>query len=225
MTVKLQKYLASAGLCSRRKCEDLILAGKVKVNKKTATIGQRINPVSDIVQYKNKTVYLPEFKYYAFYKPQGVICSLSSSQGKSLKPFLRKIEEKVFPVGRLDKDSEGLLLLTNDGDWANELAHPTHDHEKEYEVVVSKPIPPHVLRAFKKGLLLRGKRLRSVKFSDLSQDRKKVNLVLKQGINRQIRRMFDKYDIEVKSLKRIRIDKFLLGNLKPGQLKPINVNK
>jgi len=222
MSEKLQKYLAAAGIGSRRQCEEYIARGKVKVNGQTATVGQRIDPEADQIYFRNKRIKpSPVHAYYAFYKPSGVISSLTSSQGKALDKFLKKIPEKVFPVGRLDKNSEGLLLLTNDGEWANCLAHPSHDHEKEYIVRTNKPVPDHVLKSFAKGMLLNGKRLRSVKYSNFLKNRKQVNLILKQGIKRQIRRMFQKHNIEVTYLKRIRIDKHELGRLKPGQIRSI----
>jgi len=220
MSEKLQKYLASAGIASRRKAEELIAKGFIKINGKVAKIGDRVGP-GDKVTYKGKSVKAEKHVYYAFYKPRGVITSLASQQGKSLKPFLKTVPEKVFPVGRLDKDSEGLLILTNDGDWANQMAHPSHDHEKEYIVQLNKPITDDIIKSFEKGLRLDNRRLRSVKVKSVSQNNKLVTLILKQGLKRQIRRMFEKYKIQVTYLKRVRVHKYKLNTLKPGQLKQI----
>jgi len=220
MSEKLQKYLASAGIASRRKAEELITKGLIKVNGRVAKIGDRIEP-GDKVTFRGKPVKVEEHAYYAFYKPRGVITSLASQQGKSLKFFLKKIPEKVFPVGRLDKDSEGLLILTNDGDWANQLAHPSHDHEKEYIVQLNKPITDEIIKSFQKGLRLDNRRLRPVRVKSVSENKKLVTLILKQGLKRQIRRMFEKYRIRVTYLKRVRVHKYLLNTLKPGQFKKI----
>lgn len=220
MSEKLQKFLASAGIASRRKAEEIIAQGKVKINGEVATIGDRVDD-DDRVIYKNKVVRPQTHVYLAFYKPRGYITSLSSKQGKSITPFIKKMPGKVFPVGRLDKDSEGLLLLTNDGDWANELAHPSHDHEKEYIVQLNAPITEEIIKDFSKGMRLDGRKLRPVRVKSTTKNKKLVTLVLKQGLNRQIRRMFEAKKIKVTYLKRVRVRGYHLGDLEPGQYKNI----
>lgn len=220
MSDKLQKFFASSGIASRRKSEELITQGKIKVNGEVAKIGDRVD-ADDKVTYKNKVVTPQKHVYYAFYKPRGYITSLTSSQGESILPFLKNISAKVFPVGRLDKDSEGLLLLTNDGDWANELAHPSHDHEKEYIVQLNAPITDEIIKDFSKGMRLDGRKLRPVRVKSTTKNKKLVTLVLKQGLNRQIRRMFETKKIKVTYLKRIRVRGYQLGDLKPGKFKTI----
>lgn len=222
MSQKLQKFLSLAGVASRRKAETLIKKGLIKVNGKPAHLGQRIEE-GDRVTYRGKDVKTIEKKvYYAFYKPRGMITTMVCSQGPTIAKVLRNIPLKVFAVGRLDKDSEGLLLITNDGEWANKIMHPSNDHEKEYVVTLDKPINDDIKKAFEKGLRLNKQtKLRPVKVAAISKDGKKVVLILKQGINRQIRRMFAKFGITVNELKRVRVGRYKLGNLKPGQFKDI----
>ena len=218
-TEKIQKFVANAGICSRRKCEDLVREGKIKINDRKAKIGDRVSK-NDKIYYRGKLICADqEMAYYVFYKPRGVISSMTSRQGKSIKDFITDIPGKVYPVGRLDKESEGLILLTNDGEWANKIMHPSQSHEKEYIVRTNDPIDREILEDFKRGIRVDGVKLRPVRSKNIEKNQ--VNLILKQGINRQIRKMFEKYGLEIVYLKRIRVDKYKLGNLNPGKYKKV----
>lgn len=214
--VRLQKFLSEAGFCSRRHGEELILAGSVSVNGVIITkLGTKIDPEKDIVEIggnrveaKNKLIYI------ALNKPKGYITTCSRERGKIVLDLI-DISERVYPVGRLDKDSRGLLLITNDGRLHNILSHPSFDHEKEYEVHVAWPISDEALDKMTSGIHLLGNKTRTAEIKRISQDQ--FRIVLKEGRNRQIRRMVEKVGNRVKELKRVRISNVKLGNLKEGR--------
>lgn len=213
--MRLQKFLSEAGFCSRRHGEDLILAGRVSVNGVIITkLGTKIDPEKDIVEVggnrieaKNKLIYI------ALNKPKGYITTCSRERGKIVLDLI-DIPERVYPVGRLDKDSSGLLLLTNDGRLHNILSHPSFDHEKEYEVLVAWPISDEALDKMTSGIHLLGNRTRPAQIKRITPSQ--FRIVLKEGRNRQIRRMVEKVENRVKELKRIRISNVRLGSLKEG---------
>jgi 23S rRNA pseudouridine2605 synthase/23S rRNA pseudouridine2604 synthase len=216
-TMRLQKYLSRAGICSRRKGEAHILAGRVRVNKKVVTqLGSRVDPHSDIVEFDDRRVVLipsDRVVYIALHKPKGYVTSCSQEDEKLVLELVN-IAERVYPVGRLDKDSSGLLLLTNNGELHHRLSHPSFDHEKEYLVTVSAKISDTALKKMTKGVVLRGRRTRPAKIERLSA--RKFRIVLKQGRNRQIRRMVRHIGRRVHRLKRIRIANVHLGPLPEG---------
>lgn len=214
--VRLQKFLADAGLCSRRRGEQWIRDGRVAVNGRVVTeLGTRIDPALDqvlvdgrVVRPRERTVYL------ALNKPKGVVTSCEQA-GVAVVADLVDVPERVFPVGRLDKDSTGLVLLTNDGRIHHRLLHPSFDHEKEYEVSVEGAITDGALRKMAGGLPLMGGKTRPARIRRLSDNR--FRIVLKEGKNRQIRRMVRKVGARVTALRRIRIANIRLGRLAPGQ--------
>ncbi|MFA6594028.1 MAG: pseudouridine synthase [Candidatus Buchananbacteria bacterium] len=218
--IRLNKYIAQAGVCSRRKADELIKAGKVKVN------GQNVNDLGLVINENNDTVELAGKKlaaetkkiYLALNKPAGYITSSTDSQGKSVLDLV-KIKQRIYPVGRLDKDSRGLLILTNDGDFAYRLTHAKFGHEKEYEVELDRPLDKTDAQKIERGLILDGKKLQPVKI--VKQRGDQVTLILKEGVNRQIRRMAEQLGYEVKDLKRVRIGKLKLGGLKEGEYKEV----
>ncbi len=214
--MRLQKFLSAAGVCSRRKGEEYIRAGRVQVNGAAVTeLGSKVDPEADRVAVDGKPVSLTEtLVYIALNKPKGVVTSCDHP-GKRIVIDLVKIPQRIFPVGRLDKDSVGLLLLTNDGPLHHQLSHPSHDHEKEYEVTVEKPISDGALRAMSRGMQILGSKTRPAHVTRLSPDR--FRIVLKEGKNRQIRRMVQKVGGEVAELKRIRIANIRLGDLPQGK--------
>lgn len=214
--MRLNKFIAQAGICSRRKADELIVGGQIKVNGKVVTeLGTVVDELSDEVYFSKRRVALATQKaYFALNKPVGYITSSTSAQGKSVLELVKGITERVFPVGRLDKDSCGLIILSDDGDLAYRLTQAKFDTEKEYEVTLDRPLADRDIKAFESGLDLDGERLRPIKVA--GRRGKKVNLILKQGVNRQIRRMAELRGYEVLELKRIRIGKLLLGNLKEG---------
>ena len=213
--IRLQKFLSAAGVCSRRKGEEYITAGRVAVNGSiVAELGTRIDPAADLVQVDGKPVETSHpHVYIALHKPQGYVTSCSHP-GEKIVIDLVDIPQRVYPIGRLDKDSTGLLLLTNDGSLHHRLSHPSFDHEKEYEVTTVQNIADGALRKLAEGLPLMGTKTRPAKVRRLSE--KKFRIVLKEGRNRQIRRMVRKVGGQVARLKRIRVGNVKLGRLAPG---------
>lgn len=214
--MRLQKYLSAAGVCSRRKGEDYIVAGRVSVNGKTVTeLGSRVDPDRDAVAVDGTPISLSvERIYIALNKPKGVVSSCEQKHSKTVIDLV-DIAERVYPVGRLDKDSTGLLILTNDGQLHQRLAHPSFDHEKEYDVTVASPITDGALRKIADGMPLMGSRTRPAVVKRVGPRRFRV--VLKEGRNRQIRRMVRKLGNQVTRLERLRTANIRLGRLSPGQ--------
>jgi 23S rRNA pseudouridine2605 synthase len=220
MKTKIQKFIADSGYCSRRKAEQLILEKKVKVNRKLATIGMRVDSKDTVVVEGKVIIPQKEFLYIALNKPQGYVCTNKENPGEKNIYSLLNIEERLFVVGRLDKDSRGLVLLTNDGDFAYKLTHPSFSHEKEYEILLSKDVSKEAEEKLKEGVDIKEKT--PAKIKDIKKIKpKKYKVVLTEGKRRQIRRMFEVFGITVLDLKRIRIDKYELKGLKEKQWKVI----
>lgn len=213
--VRIQKYLSAAGVCSRRKAESYMRQGRVRVNGSTVKEpGTKIDPEKDRVEVDGRLVSVPTEKIYvALNKPKGYVTSCDHP-GQPLVVDLVDLPRRVYPIGRLDKDSIGLLLLTNDGRLHHQLSHPSFDHEKEYEVTVQHPIADGVLRRLAQGVDLEGVKTRRARVKRLSGRR--FRIVLKEGRNRQIRRMVSKMGHKVMRLKRIRMANVRLGNLPSG---------
>jgi pseudouridine synthase len=213
--IRLQKFLSKAGICSRRKGEEYIKAGLIKVNNTVVTeLGTKIDPVNDRVEFQGEAV-IPknDLVYIAINKPKGYVTSCSQP-GEKIVLYLIDIPQRVYPIGRLDKDSTGLLILTNDGDLHHRLLHPSFDHEKEYDVTVSKPITDGALKNIAGGMPMMGTKTRPAKITRISSRR--FLIVLKEGRNRQIRRMVRKTGSHVTRLKRVRISKIRLNRLEEG---------
>ncbi len=213
--MRLQKFLSRAGICSRRKGEEYIQAGWVKVNGKIVTeLGIKVDPERDAVEVDSDVIRSDSAPIYiALNKPKGYVSSCDQQNEKIVLDLL-DISERVYPVGRLDKESTGLLLLTNDGHLHHRLSHPSFNHEKEYEVTVAKPLPEGALRKLAKGLPRMGTRTRPARVKRISARR--FGIVLQEGKNRQIRRMIRKVGNQVTHLKRIRIANIKMGNLPSG---------
>jgi len=214
--IRLQKYLSQAGYCSRRKGERHIVNGDVTVNGEVATqLGIRVNPVSDRVAVCGQPITARSKRIYiALNKPAGYISSCKHANARIVLDLI-DIRERIYPVGRLDKDSTGLLLLTNDGALHQQLSHPSNDHEKEYEVTVARPISDGALRKMAAGLRLNGVRTRAAKIKRTAPQQ--FRIILQEGRNRQIRRMVAKVGSKVVRLKRIRIANLKLGRLQEGR--------
>jgi 23S rRNA pseudouridine2605 synthase/23S rRNA pseudouridine2604 synthase len=214
--IRLQKYLSIAGICSRRHGEELILAGKVWVNGVCVTeLGTRVDPEADSVEIGGKPVLARQrLLYIALNKPRDFVTSCRQP-GEKLVTDLVNVPERIYPIGRLDKDSTGLLLLTNDGPLHHRLSHPSFDHEKEYVVTLSAPISDTALQKMADGMLLSGKRTRPAQVHRMSLRR--FRITLKEGKNRQIRRMARKVGQDVLMLHRIRIAAIRLGKLDSGK--------
>ena len=213
--IRLQKFLSQAGVCSRRKGEEYIKAGLVCVNNTVVTeLGTKIDSVNDRVEFKGKIVTLENnFVYIALNKPKGYVTSCSQP-GEKIVLDLIDIPQRVYPIGRLDKDSTGLLILTNDGNLHHRLLHPSFDHEKEYDVTVSSPITDGALKNIAGGLPMMGIKTRPAEIIRISPRR--FRIVLKEGKNRQIRRMVRKVGNHVTQLRRLRISNIELDKLKKG---------
>lgn len=218
---RLQRLLAGAGYGSRRSCEELIVQGRVTLNGSVATLGDRADPLEDEVRVDGLEVNLdPNVKYYAFHKPAGVVTTMRDPQGRpDISAFVPEEGPRIFPVGRLDRDTEGLLLLTNDGDLANALTHPRFGVEKEYLAEVEGvPTPKHV------GQLRRGveledghARAKSALVAGRSGDRGAVRLVMTEGRKREVRRLLAAVGLPVTRLVRVRVGAVRLGGLPPGE--------
>jgi 23S rRNA pseudouridine2605 synthase/23S rRNA pseudouridine2604 synthase len=214
--MRLQKYLAHAGLCSRRKAEEYILAGRIKINGITISeLGTKVDP-SDSIFFDDKPVLLrieqPKI-YLALNKPEGYVTSCSQKKTKIVMDLI-DIGERIYPVGRLDKDSKGLILLTNDGELHNKLSHPSFDHEKEYIVTTVDPVSDKALRSMAEGVMIDEVKTRNATVKRISDQQ--FSIVLKEGRNRQIRKMVQRTGNEVDTLLRIRIANIHLGKLKEG---------
>lgn len=219
--MRLQKFLSAAGVCSRRQGEALILQGRVTVNDQVVTeLGTQVDPAVDRVCLNGELVAPPaeEKIYIALNKPRGVVTSCSHP-GERIVLDLVDMPQRVYPVGRLDKDSTGLLLLTNDGRLHHRLSHPSFDHEKEYEVAVDRPISDEALATLASGMDLGKTRTRTARVRRLTPER--FIMVMLEGRNRQIRRMVAKLGWRVRTLKRIRMAHIRLGNLQPGAWRPL----
>jgi 23S rRNA pseudouridine2605 synthase len=221
-TVKLQKYLSSCSVASRRKSEELISAGKVKVNGKVASLGDRVTPELDNVRVDGKKI---EFKQHGKYyimlnKPRGYVTTMSDEKGrKCVVDLVKDIPERVYPAGRLDKDSEGLLIMTNDGDFANKLIHPSKNIWKTYRVTVRPNLTEDQLTALCTGIEIDGKPTEPARVNVLVHERGRVvmEISIKEGRNRQIRKMCESVGLEIARLKRVSIGTLKLGMLSPGK--------
>jgi 23S rRNA pseudouridine2605 synthase len=221
MEERLQKILAQAGIGSRRACEDLIRAGRVSVNGQIASLGSKANPQKDkIILDGNPVVDSEPLTYVAVYKPRGVISAASSPDIRQTVRSLVPIEGRLYPVGRLDVDSEGLILLTNDGELTNQLTHARYGHEKEYRVLVARIPDQEQLKIWKQGVVLEDgyhTKPADVHLESTFGKGAWLRVILHEGRKRQIRETGHATGLPVVRIIRIRIGSLLLGNLKPGQ--------
>ena len=222
MEERLQKVLARAGLGSRRVCDDLIAAGRVVVNGQPAVLGQRVDAERDQVEVDGVPVSIREgLVYYLLNKPRGVVTTASDPEGRRTVVDLVPLEPRVFPVGRLDFDSEGLLLLTNDGDLAHRLTHPRFGVEKEYLVEIEGTPSPAVLRRLREGVELEDGPTAPARVGKVAATA--LKMTIHEGRNRQIRRMCEAVGHPVIRLVRTRIGPLSDRQLKPGEWRPLTV--
>lgn len=219
--IRLQKLLSERGIASRRKAEELIEQGKVKVNGHVAKLGDKVDSHKDIVTVSGKRIGKAEMPVYIMlHKPRGYITTLSDEKGrKCVAELVKDVGVRVFPVGRLDRDSEGLLLLTNDGDFANAIIHPASHVAKRYRVTLHSDITDEQVLAFQEGIVLDGQKTAPAELYVISKEpgRTVVEVVLYEGRNRQIRRMCEQLGLEVVRLRRTTIGGVKLGMLAPGK--------
>lgn len=224
--MRINKYLALAGVGSRRKVEEYITGGKVFVNGKQETsLATDINIKKDVVTFDGNKLFLPnKFVYYKLNKPKGYICSASDEKGRKTVYDIVKVPERVFTVGRLDYNSEGLLLLTNDGEFANKLTHPKNHINKEYIVTVEGEMLESELAVLRAGVVENGVRMPTAKVKLISYENKisRLSVTIDEGRNRQIRRMFEAIGKTIVLLKRVAIGEVKLGGLERGKFKPLS---
>lgn len=215
--IRLNKYLAHCGVCSRRDADRLIEQGKVSVNGRTAQPGQQVSGQDDIVVSGEKIRKNKKTVVLAFYKPVGVTCTERDAHAERMIADIVKYPVRVTYAGRLDKDSEGLLLLTNDGDLIQGMMRGANFHEKEYNVRVNKEITPEFLKKMAEGIYLKDLELTTRECIIKQKGKYSFDIILTQGLNRQIKRMCEACGYRVRSLKRTRVMHITLGDLKPGE--------
>ncbi len=219
--IRINKYLAEAGVCSRREADRLVEARKVTVNGSVATNGSKVMPGDEVTVSGQKIDGLEKKVYYALNKPAGIVCTAEKREAGNIMDNI-DFPVRVTYCGRLDRDSEGLLLMTNDGDLIQDLMRGANAHEREYLVRVNKPLTDDFIRSMEEGVFLEDlgvttKRCKVRKISDTT-----FTIVLRQGLNRQIRRMCRAFDYHVRFLKRVRIENINLGDLAPGQYRQLD---
>ncbi|HIY28207.1 MAG TPA: rRNA pseudouridine synthase [Firmicutes bacterium] len=223
--VRLQKMLADCGVASRRKAEELIAAGKVQVNGQTAHIGDKVDPAHDQVAVEGRPVKPAREKVYLMlHKPRGFITTMSDEMDrKCVAELVADIPERVYPVGRLDRDSEGLLLMTNDGEFANAMTHPSRHVPKVYRVTVRPGVTEDQLVQMSVGMVIDGRKTApaGVKVLEEKPGRVVLEITLHEGRNRQIRNMCAQLGLEVARLKRVAVGSLRLGMLQPGQYREL----
>ncbi|HEX6570430.1 MAG TPA: 23S rRNA pseudouridine(2604) synthase RluF [Steroidobacteraceae bacterium] len=212
--MRLNKYLGETGVCSRREADAWIEAGRVQVNGVTAVLGTQVQDGDAVLLDGEPVVARPQRVYLALNKPVGVECTTDRDVPDNIVDFVGH-RERVFPIGRLDKDSEGLILLTNDGDIVNRVLRAEHEHEKEYIVSVDRPLTSGFLESMASGVPILGTVTNPCKVRQIG--RNTFRIVLTQGLNRQIRRMCEHFDYTVRRLQRVRIMHIHLGDLPVGR--------
>ncbi len=221
--IRLQKVLADAGVASRRKCEELIESGRVSINGKIVrTLGTKIDPLKSQVSVDGKSIQINSNRtYIAFYKPRGVLSTMSDDRGRPcVGDYFSDRAERLFHVGRLDKESEGLLILTNDGEWAQEISHPSHGAAKTYQVFVEETVTRAMISNLKKGVrledgLAKGEALKLIPGG--------FEIEIHEGRNQIVRRMAASQGLTVLALRRVRIGKIHLGELKSGKWRYLSI--
>ncbi len=218
--MRINKFLSEAGVCSRRAADREILAGKVSINGRTAVPGDRITDADEVCFCGRPVKRKEEILLYAYYKPRGVVCTESRKEERNLFQEL-SLSERVTYMGRLDKDSEGLLVLTNRGDLIELGMRGSRAHEKEYVVRIDREVTPELIRFLSQGVYLSelDRTTRPCRVKKLS--RYTFSMVLTEGLNRQIRRMCEAAGVRVRALKRIRVINILLSDMKSGELRSI----
>lgn len=224
--VRLQKFMADNGIASRRKCEEMIEQGLVKVNGVTAHIGDKVNPKKDKVSVKGRKLAVQDnMKYIVLHKPRGYITTMQDEQGrKCVAELVQDVGVRIYPVGRLDRESEGMLLMTNDGAFSNAMTHPTRHVPKTYRVTIRPTISDEQIAAFQDGIEIDGRMTApaNIRVIDKSEGRVVVEVILYEGRNRQIRRMFEELGIEVARLKRTAVGSIKLGMLPQGKWRELD---
>lgn len=222
--MKIDKYISQSGFTSRRKAYDLIEEKRVKVNGKVANFSTKFIE-GDIVSVDGEKIEAKIFNpvYIAYNKPKGIVCTTEKIKGNIIDAI--NYPEKIYPVGRLDKDSEGLILLTNHGEIINKISHAEEGHEKEYVVTLNLPVRKKFLDEISEGIEILGEITKPCKVSLVPDTKRLFKIILTQGMNRQIRRMCNAYDYQVIKLQRIRVMNIELGKLKAGEWRDLTADE
>lgn len=220
--IRLQKIISESGYCSRRKAEELIEKKRVKVNGRPVKLGDKADPRRDIISIDDENLHIEKKKNYLYImlnKPRGYVTTMEDDMGrKCVTELLTGIDERVYPVGRLDRNSEGLLLFTNDGNFANDIMHPSKHITKTYRVTVRPDINDEQLVSLSEGVVIDGKKTMPATINVLTKEAGRVvmQVVIREGRNRQVRKMCEAVGLEVARLKRTSVGPVKLGMLKPG---------
>lgn len=214
--MKIDKYIANTGYCSRRKANELLDEKRVKVNGKTAGYSTEIKD-GDIILIDGEELQAKPFvqTLIAYHKPKGIVCTSEKIEGNIIDAVGHV--QKVYPIGRLDKDSEGLILLTNQGEWIDKIANSANGHEKEYIVTLNLPVRKQFLKEISEGITIQNEKTKPCVVSLEPNAKRIFRIILTQGLNRQIRRMCNAYNYQVIKLQRVRVMNISLGKLKPGE--------
>ena len=227
--IRIQKALSECGIASRRKAEELIKQNLVSVNGKTAKIGDKVDLSRDKISVDGKLVACEVKKYYIMlHQPRGFVSTMSDELSrKCVADLVRDVPAKIYPVGRLDKDSEGLLLMTNDGDFSNAILHPSRHVEKKYRVTVKPKANEKQLVKLSSGMEIDGYKTEPARITVLKdvEDRTVLEVIIKEGRNRQIRKMCEQVGLNVARLKRISIGQLKLGMLQPRQWRDLSIQE
>ncbi len=223
--MRINKFLAESGVASRRASDKLIEDGAVKINGKIAQLGDEVNPQQDSVTVNGRLITtVKKYDYYIMNKPKGYICSVKDEKGrKTVLDLLPNNDKRIFPVGRLDYDSEGLLILTNDGDLTYRLTHPKNEIPKTYLVKTEKPVTDADLSKLRSGVVIDGIKTKkcTIKLLDTTQGSSRLHITITEGRNRQIRKMFEKVGNNVDFLKRIKIGDLSVSGLNRGEVRSL----
>lgn len=222
MKERIQKIISKSGVVSRRKAEQLIITGRVTVNDNVAIIGQTADISKDIITVDNSRIFIEKKIYIMLHKPTGYITSNFDPQSRPTVLDLVQVTQRIFPVGRLDFNTSGLIILTNDGDFSNFISHPSNNIRKKYFVSISKPLSKFHEEIISTNPKINDEKINPFKFDSISEDRKNITIKLHEGKNRIIRRVFDNYDYKITKLKRLEIGSLSLEDLKYGKWRYIN---
>ena len=218
--IRLNKFLSEAGVCSRREADRQIQSGQVKINGKIAAMGQRVFP-TDVVEYKDKEIFSkPKPVILLLNKPKGIVCTAEKREKNNIVDYIH-YSTRLYPVGRLDKDSRGLILMTNQGELVNKIMRSRYGHEKEYIVRVEKPVTSAFIEGMKKGVYLSELELTTRPCQVEKLSKFTFRIILTQGLNRQIRRMCSEFGYHVRDLQRVRIMNLLVDGIKEGEYREI----
>lgn len=215
---RLNKFISDSGFCSRREADRLIEEGRVTINGRKAQVGERVMDGDRVMVDRRLIKEAGKKVYLAVYKPVGIVCTADTREPYNIVTYLNH-PERVYPIGRLDKDSEGLLLMTSDGDIVNRILRAEGRHEKEYEVTVDKPLTDAFLSRMASGVPVLGQKTLPARLRQTGDN--SFTIILVQGLNRQIRRMCEYLGYQVTHLRRVRVMNIALGGMRPGHWRPL----